>query len=377
MSADTSFRKVFLLLLVGGMTLVLLVLLRAFLLTIVVAAVMAGLLRPFYVRLRARVRGRAPLAAGITVLLTLLVIIVPLLAIGGLVASQAASITESIRPIIDKSIHSPTYLDQQLQRLPGYDRYLEPYRAEILTKAGDVVNSIGGFLMSSLSSTTLSTVAFIANFFIALYAMFFLLIDGPGMLTAILDHLPLHADEKTLLTDRFMSITRATIKGTLVVGVIQGTLNGLAFWVAGIPSVAFWTVLMIVLSIIPIVGAALIWVPACIVLFAMGSVGKAVLLALFCSLIVGSVDNVLRPWLVGRDTKLHDLVILFSTMGGLLVIGPLGFIIGPVLAGLFVTSWQIFGIAYRDQLADGTPPTTADLRSESGVKDGRSDDDFR
>ncbi len=369
MNADTSFRKVFLLLLVGGMTLVLLVILRAFLLTIVVAAVMAGLLRPFYARLLARLRGRRSLAAGVTVLLTLMVIIVPLLAIGGLVASQAASITESIRPIVDKSIHSPTYLDQQLQRLPGYDRYLEPYRTEILTKAGDVVNSIGGFLMSSLSSTTLSTVAFIANFFIALYAMFFLLMDGPGMLAAMLDHLPLRADEKALLTGRFMSITRATIKGTLVVGVIQGSLNGLAFWVAGIPSVAFWTVLMIVLSIIPIVGAALIWVPACLVLFAMGSVGKAVLLALFCSLIVGSVDNVLRPRLVGRDTKLHDLVILFSTMGGLLVIGPLGFIIGPVLAGLFVTSWQIFGIAYRDQLADGAPHTlTPD--EESGPPSG-------
>ena len=355
MSADTSFRKVFLLLLVGGLSLVLVVLLRSFLLTIVVAAVMAGLLRPFYTRLLRGVRGRASLAAGITVVLTLLVIIVPLLTAGGLVVSQATSITENVRPIIDKAINSPTYLDQQLQRLPGYDKYLEPYRAEILTKTGEVVRSTGGYLMSSLSSTTLRTVSFIFSFFIALYAMFFFLIDGPDMLRVVLDHLPLHADEKTLLTDRFMSITRATIKGTLVVGVIQGSLNGLAFWVAGIPSVAFWTVLMIILSIIPLIGAALVWVPACIVLFAMGSVWTAVLLALFCSLIVGSVDNVIRPWLVGRDTKMHDLVILFSTMGGLLVIGPLGFIIGPVLAGLFVTSWQIFGHAYRDQLADGAP----------------------
>lgn len=335
------------------MSVVLVVLLWSFLLTIVVAAVMAGLLRPFYKRLLTRVHGRTSLAAGITVVLTLLVIVVPLLAVGGLVATQAASITENVRPIIDKSINSPTYLDQQLQRLPGYDKFLQPYRKQILTKAGDVLKSTGSYLVSSLSNTTLSTVSFIAKFFIALYAMFFLLIDGPGMLGAVLDHLPLHADEKALLAGRFMSITRATIKGTLVIGVIQGTLNGLAFWIAGIPSVAFWTVLMVVLSIIPIIGAALIWVPACIVLLAMGSVGKAVALALFCSLIVGSIDNVLRPWLVGRDTKMHDLVILFSTMGGLLVIGPLGFIIGPVLAGLFVTSWQIFGIAYREQLADG------------------------
>ena len=354
-TVDTSFRRIFLLFLVGGMSLVLVALLQAFLLTIVVEVVMAGLLRPFYVRLLPRVRGRAPVAAGVMVLLTMLVIFGPLVAVGGLVVSQAASITANIRPIIDKSINSPTYLDQQLRRVPGFDKYLKPYRKQILIKAGDVVNSTGSFLMSSLSSTTLSTVSFLFNFFIALYAMFFLLIDGPGMLKAILDHLPLRSDEKTLFTDRFMSITRATIKGTLVIGVIQGSLAGLAFWVAGIPSVAFWTVLMIILSIIPVIGAALIWVPACIVLIAMGSVGKAVLLAVFCSLIVGSIDNVLRPRLVGRDTKMHDLVILFSTMGGLLVIGPLGFIIGPVLAGLFVTSWQIFGIAYRNELADGAP----------------------
>ena len=355
MMPDTPFRKAFLLLLVAGMTVVLVILLQAFLLTIVAAAVMAGLLRPFYKRLLVRVRGRASLAAALTVLLTLLVVVGPLVGIAGLVVGQAASLTANIRPIIDKSISSPTYLDQQLLRVPGYDKFLKPYRSQILIKAGDVVNSTGGYLMSWLSTGTLSTVSAIANFFLALYSMFFLLIDGPGMLRSILDHLPLHVDEKLLLTERFMSITRATIRGTLVIGVIQGSMTGVAFWIAGIPSVAFWTVLMVVLSIVPLIGGALIWVPACIVLLAMGHVTKAVLLALFCSLVVGSIDNLLRPWLVGRDTKLHDLVILFSTLGGLLVIGPTGFIIGPVLAGLFVTSWQIFGIAYREQLADGTP----------------------
>lgn len=355
LTPDTPFRKAFLLLLVAGMSIVLVVLLQAFWLTIVAAAVMAGLLRPFYKRLLLRVGGRASLAAGLTVLLTLLVVIVPLFGIGGLVISQAGSISANVRPLIEKSINSPTYLDHQLRRVPGYEKWLKPYRKQILTKTGDVVNSTGSFLVSSLSTTTLSTVSAIVNFFIALYAMFFLLVDGPGMLRAIFDHVPLHADEKALLIERFMSITRATIKGTLVIGLIQGLLTGAAFWVVGIPSVAFWTVLIIVLSIIPLIGGALIWVPACIVLLAMGAVGKAVGLALFCSLVVGSIDNVLRPWLVGRDTRMHDLVILFSTMGGLLVIGPLGFIIGPVLAGLFVTSWQIFGNAYREQLAEGVP----------------------
>ncbi len=355
MTADTSFRKAFLLFLVVGMTLVMVVILKAFLMTIVAAAVLAGLLRPVYVRLLTLLRGHALAASTATLLLTLVVVIGPLIGIGGLVIGQAAGITENVQPIVEMSINSPLYLDQRLQRLPGYERYVRPYRKQILTKAGEVVNSAGGFLISSLSSGTLSTVSLILNFLIALYAMFFFLIDGPKMMREILNHLPLRAEEKMLLTTRFLSITRATVKGTLVIGVIQGTLSGLAFWVAGIQNVAFWTVLMIVLSIIPLIGGALIWVPACIVLLATGHVGTAIGLALFCSLVVGSVDNLLRPWLVGRDTRLHDLIILFSTLGGLLVIGPLGFIIGPVLAGLFVTSWQIFGTAYREQLMDGAP----------------------
>jgi predicted PurR-regulated permease PerM len=355
MPPDTPFRKAFLLLLVAAMTVVLVVLLQSFVMTIVVAAVMAGLTRPVYLWLLGRFGGRSTAAAAVTVLMTMLVVFVPLVTIGGMVITQATGITANVRPIIEKSVNSPTYLDQQLQRVPGYDRFFKPYRKQILTKAADVINSTGRFLVSSLSNTTLSTVSFFFNFFIALYSMFFLLTDGPAMMAQILDHLPLHAGEKSLLIERFMSITRATIKGTLVIGLIQGVMTGAAFWVVGIPSVAFWTVLMVVLSIIPLIGAALIWVPACIVLLAMGSVGKAIGLALFCSLVVGSVDNLLRPWLVGRDTKMHDLVILFSTMGGLVVIGPLGFILGPVLAGLFVTSWQIFGAAYREQLVDGSP----------------------
>jgi predicted PurR-regulated permease PerM len=131
--------------------------------------------------------------------------------------------------------------------------------------------------------------------------------------------------------------------------------------VVGIPDVVFWTVVMIVLSILPLIGGALVWVPAAIILAATGHVIQAVLLVLFCSVIVGSVDNVLRPRLVGRDTKMHDLMILFSTLGGLIVFGPVGFILGPVLAGLFVTSWEIFGLAYRDVIHPVTDPDTEEV----------------
>ncbi|MDA1307352.1 MAG: AI-2E family transporter [Acidobacteria bacterium] len=351
---ETNFRKAFLLLMVGALTIGLLIVLRGFLLTILVSALMAGLVYPVYCWLAGRLGDRTYWAASITLLLTFIVIVGPLLGIVSLVVGQAASIVENVRPIVDRTINEPTHLDRMLRDLPGYD-LLAPHREQIVTTAGDVVNSIGRFLMTSLGDTTRGTVSFLFHFVIALYTMFFLLLDGRGMLGAVLDHLPLHASEKALLTDRFVSVTKATIKGTIIIGVIQGTTAGLAFWAVGIPNAAFWTVVMAVLSILPLIGSALIWVPASIFLFASGAVTKAILLIAFCAFIVGSIDNVLRPRLVGHDTKMHDIAILFSTLGGIAAFGPLGFIIGPVLAGLFVTSWQIFGLAYRDELVDQTP----------------------
>jgi predicted PurR-regulated permease PerM len=346
---DGQFRRGFLLVVVAAVTAAFVAMIRDFLLTILVAAIFAGLSYPVYAKVLAAVRGHRPLASALTLLLMLVLVIGPLLGIVGIVVNQAIRVTESIRPIVTRLVSEPTYLDQQLQRVPGIAR-IEPYREQIVTGAGNMVGAVGRFLASSLSSTASGTAAFLLQFFLLLYSMFFFLMDGPAMLQSILNHLPLRAADKRQMTARFASVMRATVKGTIVIGMIQGTLSGIAFWVAGIPDALFWTVVMIVLSILPVVGGALVWVPACLILAAMGHLTKAILLAAFCSLIVGSVDNVLRPRLVGRDTKMHDVLILFSTLGGILAFGPLGFIIGPILAGLFVTSWEIFAVAYRDVL---------------------------
>jgi predicted PurR-regulated permease PerM len=345
-------RKAFLLLLVAGVTAAFLAMLQTFLLTILVAAIFAGLAYPVYVRLLRTFRGHRPLASALTLLLAVVLVVGPLFAIAGVVVNQAVRVTESIRPVVERLVSEPWYLDQQLRRIPGYHR-VEPYREQIVTSIGAIVGAVGRFLAGSLSNAATGTVTFLLHFFLMLYTMFFLLMDGPAMLRAILNHLPLKSAEKQQMTDRFVSVMRATVKGTIVIGIIQGVLSGLAFWVAGIPDSLFWTVVMIVLSILPVIGGALVWVPACLILAATGEVMTAVLLAAFCALIVGSIDNVLRPRLVGRDTRLHDVLILFSTLGGIFAFGPLGFIIGPILAGLFVTSWEIFAVAYRDALEDG------------------------
>ena len=136
----------------------------------------------------------------------------------------------------------------------------------------------------------------------------------------------------------------------MIIGILQGGLAGLAFWVVGIEGSVFWGTIMTVLSVIPGVGTALVWVPAAVYLVATGSVVAGVGVTVFCAAVVGSVDNFLRPRLVGKDTQMHDLLILFSTLGGLFLFGVVGFILGPILAALFVTVWDIYGTAFRDVL---------------------------
>jgi predicted PurR-regulated permease PerM len=167
-----------------------------------------------------------------------------------------------------------------------------------------------------------------------------------------------HAERRML--DRFTSVTRATLKGTAVIGILQGGLAGLAFAVVGIPSAVFWGVIMAVLSIIPGIGSAIVWGPAAIILGATGHPAKAIGLTVFCVTVVGSLDNLLRPILVGKDTQMHELMIFFGTLGGIIMFGVVGVIIGPIIAALFVTVWDIYGVTFKDILPTVTMPDTDD-----------------
>jgi predicted PurR-regulated permease PerM len=303
-------------------------------------------------------RGRKALASMATLLLLLVLVVAPLLTMLGAVANEALQITETIRPRLQQLVDKPGAFDTWLRALPGYDR-LEPYRGQILSKAGDLVGSTSAFLFAALSATTRATAVLIFHFFVLLYTMFFFLIDGPRLLGAALAYLPLGEPDKERMLEKFVSVTRATLKGTVLIGAAQGTLGGLAFWAVGIDGALFWGTVMTVLSIIPGIGSALVWVPVAIILTARGEVWQGIALAAFCTVIVGSVDNVLRPRLVGRDTQMHELLIFYSTLGGLLLFGAMGFILGPILAALFVSAWDMFGTAFRAALGEPETPGTA------------------
>jgi len=350
----TKFRRSFLILLVGGISIAFLAMIRTFLMTILMAALFTAVSRGLFRRLTRLMRGREAPAAIATLLVLLAVVVVPLLVVLGAVANEARRVNETILPGVQDLINQPSQLDEWLRLLPGYDR-IAPYRSQILTKAGELVGSAGGFMFNALSATTRAGVLFIFHFVVMLYTMYFFLIDGPKILKAIMAHLPMAESDKDRMLEKFVSVARATLKGTVIIGLVQGVLGGLAFWVAGIEGAIFWGTVMTVLSIIPGIGSALVWVPAAILLVATGSVLKGILLAAFCALVIGSVDNLLRPVLVGRDTQMHELLIFFSTLGGLLAFGAMGFILGPILAALFLTVWEIFGTSFQRELQEAPP----------------------
>lgn len=363
-----SVNKMVLLLLLLFISALFLAMIRQFLMAIFLAGIFSALATPLYRWLRKRFGGRRVLASLVTLLLIIFVVLLPLSGLLGIVTAQAIKVGESVRPWVQKQLEDPGAFVELLKKIPFYDQ-IEPYRETIYKKAGELVGHISSFLINNLRSFMGGTVNFLFMFFIWLYTMFFFLIDGEKLLNKILYYLPLDDQEEQLMLARFTEVTRATLKGTAVIGVLQGGLAGLAFAVAGIQGSAFWGTIMAVLSIIPGIGTALVWVPAAVILAAGGHYIKAAGLTIFCGLVVGSIDNLLRPRLVGKDTQMHELMILFGTLGGIVMFGVVGIIIGPIIAALFTTIWEIYGVVFSEYLPDvqsiapaGTPKQEDDSR---------------
>jgi predicted PurR-regulated permease PerM len=241
-----------------------------------------------------------------------------------------------------------------------------------------MVGRLSGYLINSLSSVTVMTAQFLFLTFILLYTMFFFFVDGESILKRILQYLPLPPEDQVSMLDRFTSVTRATLKGMAVIGILQGGLAGAAFAAVGIPSSVFWGTVMIVMSIIPGIGTAIVWGPAAIILAMGGHYTDAVVLGGTCAVAVGSVDNFLRPRLVGKDTKMHELMVFFGTLGGIMMFGVAGIIIGPIVAALLVTVWEIYGVAFRDVLPGATAPASGNPPEEdSRILLAREDQESR
>jgi predicted PurR-regulated permease PerM len=355
--SGTNLRTAFVLLLVVAVTALFLAVTWPFFKPLLLGALLAGLFHPLYRWITRLLGGRRSLGAAVTLLVLLVLGLGPFSAFLGIVLQQALTMSDQAIPWLNQHLGAASIFNVQewlVQKFPGLVKYM-PSQEQLLEQVGTAAKTAGAFLVGFASRMTATTAAFLLNLFVMLYAMFFFFRDGDKILERIFYYTPLSDEDETRMLTQFASITRATVKGTLVIGIIQGALAGIAFWVAGIEGAALWGTIMTILSIIPGIGAALVWVPVVIILFVTGQYLTATLLAAWCAAVVGTVDNFLRPMLVGRDAKMPDLLILIGTLGGLFLFGPIGFIVGPIVCGLFLTVWDIYGATFREVL----PPVTS------------------
>jgi predicted PurR-regulated permease PerM len=369
-----AINKWVLLLLVLFISALFLSMIRQFLMAIFLAGIFSALSYPLYLRFERWFKGRRSLASIATLILIVFLVLLPLGGLLGIITAQAIKVGEAVKPWVEQQLAEPDAITNAIKSIPFIDR-VEPYRNLILKKAGEMVGGISGFLINRLSAATLGTVNFLFMLLIMLYTMFFFLIDGQKLIEKILYYLPLKDHDERRMLDKFTSVTRATLKGTAVIGILQGVLAGAAFAVVGIQGPVFWGAIMAVLSFIPGIGSALVWGPAVIILAATGHLAKAIGLGVFCAAVVGSIDNLLRPVLVGRDTQMHELMILFGTLGGIIMFGVVGVIIGPIIAALFVTVWDIYAVAFEDVLpgVGATDHKAKAPHSEAEMPSGKDD----
>jgi predicted PurR-regulated permease PerM len=360
--SGTNLRTAFVLLLVVAVTALFLAVTWPFFKPLLLGALLAGLFHPLYRWITRLLGGRASFGAAVTLLVLFVLGLGPVSAFLGIVLQQALTMSDQAIPWLNQHLGAATTFnvhDWLVQRFPALAKYV-PSQEQLLEQVGTAAKTTGAFVVSFAAGMTASTATFLLNLFVMLYAMFFFFRDGHKILERIFYYTPLSDEDETRMFTQFASITRATVKGTLVIGIIQGALSGVAFWVAGIEGAALWGTIMTILSIIPGIGAALVWVPAVIILFVTGHHLAATLLAAWCAAVVGTIDNFLRPVLVGRDAKMPDLLIMIGTLGGLFLFGLIGFIVGPIVCGLFLTVWDIYGTTFREVL----PPVTSFRRSD-------------
>lgn len=307
------------------------------------AVVLAILFAPLYRRLAASIGQRRSLAAVASVAVILAIVILPAVAVTALLLQESYGIYQRM---LSGELDFGRYFRQMLGVMPAWVMDLATRLG--LTDLGAMQQKLGSGLMRSIEivgaqavNVGQNTLDFIVNFFIMLYLLFFFLRDGGQLYAKVRRAIPLQPELQRNLFGKFANVIRATIKGSIVIAIAQGALGGLILWILGVKAPVFWGVVMAFLSLLPAVGPALVWAPVAVYFLVTGSVWQGVVLIAYGALVIGLVDNVLRPVVVGKDTKMPDYMVLISTLGGMVVFGLNGFVIGPVIAAMFIAVWDV------------------------------------
>jgi predicted PurR-regulated permease PerM len=348
-------RRRFSIILVIGLLVVFLYMISKLLLGVIGGLLLWAISQPLFHRLVKWTNGRLKLAAALTLIATIVFLVVPVAIILFFMAVDAANLAQSAekwlepnRPMIEQKlgeIGAAGKID-----LFGYELQIDDLTAKLQQATGKIAN----YSLLLLKKTAGGIASAILLIFIMLYTLFFCYLDGPDFLKWLKRMLPLSEEQSERLLSDFFATSIATLKTMGIIGFVQGAMGGIGFWICGIPSPFFWTVLMALASIIPSVGAQIILVPASILLMLIGQFWWGLGLLLWSVLVIANVDNFLRPYLVKRAINLHELIVFLSTLGGIMVFGFFGFLIGPVIAALLKASMQIYSEMYKlEELPEG------------------------
>ena len=307
------------------------------------AMLAAIMFQPLYQRILRRMPNSANLAAASALLVITFAVILPAFLVGSAVVDEAAGIILAFQ---EGKIDVAGGFQDLYAMLPANIRSALDdagwgNMAALQDRAQQFLTESAGMIVSQTVAIGSGAFGFMLSFGVGLYVTYFLLRDGDRIGPAVLVGLPIDHHIARRMADKFLSIVRATIKGSVVVGLVQGALGAITFWIAGMPSVALFGVLMAVASFLPAIGPALVWVPAAIWLLATGEIWQGMVVIFSGVAVIGLVDNLLRPILVGRDTGIPDWVILVTTLGGIALLGLSGIVLGPLVAGLFLAGWSI------------------------------------
>lgn len=312
--------------------------------------ILAIIFQPVQRWVEVKLKGRRSLSAFVTLMMILLMVILPVIFLTGALVQQGAALYERME---SGNINFGEYFEQIMTALPGpvqdlLARFGLADISSVQEQLSEGAQQASQFLATKAFSVGQDTFRFLISFAIMLYLLFFLLRDGPSVSRHIKRAIPLGESYKQHLLTKFTMVVKATVKGNIAVAAVQGALGGFIFWVLGLQGALLWGVLMAVLSLLPAVGAGLIWGPVAIYFLATGAIWQAAVLTAFGAIVIGLADNILRPQLVGKDLKLPDYVVLISTLGGLSLFGLNGFVIGPMIAALFIAAWSLFADAREE-----------------------------
>jgi len=344
---------------------------KTLLLPALTAAIFASLFHPLYRRINSALGKRESTAAALTCIIFLCVLVIPSVSILGMVASQLIQWVTSIVENYDQVEEAVRKGYDYVSSLPLSGRF-DPANLGLEEKLGELLQSTATFVTEGVTGLSMSAFQLTFTLFILLFSMFYFFKDGPAFIDRLKYLSPLDDSYEDRLLSRFVSTARATIKGTFLLGLVQGGLGMITFLIFSVEGALFWGVIIMFFSLIPAVGTGFVWVPAGVFKLITGHYVQGAGILLTGVIVIGNVDNLLRPRLLGKDTEIHPLLILLSTLGGIVAFGILGIILGPVIAALFITIWSIYGEEFKSEL-DRASGAAGNETSQTGAVPARSE----